>query len=276
MLKIGNKVFNTHSNTFIMGILNITPDSFFDGGLFNSKLKALKQVETLIKYGADLIDIGAESTKPGYVQISDSEELKRIDNLIFEIKQRFDTPISIDTTKPKVAEFALQQGADLINDISCLKDENIAKTVAKFNASYCLMHNKKIVNKNNFLNELIDELKFKIQIAQNFGISENKILVDPGIGFNKTSEESWLALINVPKIAKLGFPVLIGASNKSFIGKIIDEPNPKFRTNGTIATTTIATILGASFIRVHDVKSNIQALKIAKFAKDLQQTTLGA
>lgn len=274
---IGDKIFDTQKQTYIMGILNITPDSFFDGNRFNTTDKALKQVEKMIEEGAAIIDVGAQATHPGCKLISKEEEIERISDIIYQIKQRFDIAVSIDTEKVEVAEYALQQGADLVNDVTGLIYDNIAESVSKFNAAYCLTYNKKTKIVKNFLDDMISQLKTNLEtLTKNHGISTNKIMIDGGIGgigiesigYSKTKEEDILIIKHTPDLLKLGFPVLVGASNKSFIGKILNK-ELNYRLNGTIATSAIAAILGAGFVRVHDVSPNFEAIKIANAIKNV-------
>ncbi len=275
-MMIGDKVFDTKKHTYIMGILNITPDSFFDGDLFNTTDRALKQVEKMVEEGASIVDIGAQATHPGCELISQEEEINRIgDDLIYKIKQRFNIAISIDTEKPKVAEYALQQGADLVNDMTGLINDNMAEIVSKFDAAYCLTYNKKTKIVKNFLDDMLSQLKNNLEtLTKTHKISADKIMVDGGIGgigiksigYSKTKEEDVLIIKHTPDLLKLGFPVLVGASNKSFIGKILNK-ELNFRLNGTIATSAIAAILGAGFIRVHNVLPNLEAVKIADAIK---------
>lgn len=262
-LKIGNKNFDDKNRVYIMGILNLTPDSFFDGGKFNNEKLALDQAEKMIIQGADLIDIGAESTRPGHKPISAEEEIFRLGYVVTALKKRFNIPVSVDTTKVKVAEYVLNQGADLINDVSNLSDKVIADVVAKYDAVYCLTFN---VNKKSDLN-FLDNLKFnykeKLDELLKRGVSKSKIMFDPGIGFNKTFEENLFILKHIDEITALGLPVLVGTSNKSFIGKILNNQDVNFRKIGTAVTSAILALHNVNFIRVHDIKANLEAVKVA-------------
>lgn len=259
---IGNKEFK--DRTYIMGILNVTPDSFSDGGTHNTIDKALKHTEKMIKEGADIIDVGGESTRPGYTLISDEEEISRVVPVIEKIKANFDIPISIDTYKSNVAKAAAKAGADLLNDIWGFKyDENIAKTAYEYNMSCCLMHNRKEPVYDNYIEDVLSDLKESLDIAQKHNIDKSKILLDPGVGFAKSYEQN-LEIINRLEILNtLGFPVLLGTSRKSVIGLTLDLPANE-RVEGTIATSVIAVIKNALFVRVHDVKENKRAVLMAE------------
>lgn len=260
-MKIGNKEFDINQ-THIMGILNITPDSFSDGGNFNSADSALYQAEKMIKDGADILDIGGESTRPGYTMISPEEEIDRIIPIINAIKTRFDIPISIDTYKYQVAEKAISAGADMINDIWGLKfDKNMAKVVAKANIPVCIMHNRKDSKYTNLISDVISDLRESIEIAHLSGISNDKIIIDPGIGFAKNYEENLIILNRFDELHQLGYPLLLGASRKSVIGNALDLPVEE-RLEGTLATTSVAYAKGAMFVRVHDVKENYRFIQM--------------
>ena len=258
---IENKNFN-ENHTHIMGILNITPDSFSDGGNYNTIDSALIHTEKMIKDGADIIDIGGESTRPGYVKISDNEEIERIMPVIEAIKLHFDIPISVDTYKSKVAEEAIMAGANLINDIWGLKyDRNMAEVIAKYDKSVCIMHNRKNAVYNDLVNDVITDLKDSIEIAKNAGISDKKIMIDPGIGFAKSYEENLSMINRLDSLHALGYPLLLGTSRKSVIGLALDLPVEE-RLEGTLATTAIACMKGAMFVRVHDVKENYRFIQM--------------
>lgn len=259
---IGNKEFDTKNQTYIMGILNVTPDSFSDGGNYNTLDSALFHAEQLIQEGADILDIGGESTRPGYTMITDEEEIHRTAPVIEGIKKHFDIPVSIDTYKSAVAEAALSSGADLVNDIWGFKyDPKIAETVAKHQASCCLMHNRTEAVYQDFLTDLIDDLKESISLAQKAGISNERIMLDPGVGFAKTYEMNLKIIRDVQRLEALGFPVLLGTSRKSVIGLTLDLPSNE-RLEGTLATTIYGMMHGCSFVRVHDVKENKRAIKM--------------
>ena len=191
---IGNKEFRNH--TYVMGILNVTPDSFSDGGKFNNIDSALKHTEQLINDGADIIDVGGESARPNYTKISDEEEIERVVPVIEKIKADFDVPVSIDTYKSKVAAAAVGAGADLVNDIWGLKyDKNMAEVIAKSGATCCLMHNRERAEYNSFVEDVLDDLRETIAIAKKAGIADDKIILDPGVGFAKSYEQNLIKRI---------------------------------------------------------------------------------
>jgi len=262
-MKIGNKEFDTSSNNaYVMGILNMTPDSFSDGSKHNNLEDAINHVEKMINDGADIIDVGGESTRPGYTKISDEEEISRVVPIIKEIKKRFDIPVSIDTYKSAVAKEALEAGADMINDIWGLKyDEKMAELVREYDVAVCIMHNNE--NEVNSIAQVIQDLNESLNIAYVYGIKKEKIMLDPGIGFAKSYEGNLNVLNNLDKIKKLGMPILLGTSKKSVIGLTLDLPVDQ-RGEGTIATSVIGLSKGCSFFRVHDVKENVRALKMIR------------
>lgn len=255
---IGNKEFK--DRTYVMGILNVTPDSFSDGGTHNTIDTALKHTEKMINEGADIIDVGGESTRPGYTMISDDEEISRVAPVIEKLKANFDIPISIDTYKSAVAEAAAQAGADLMNDIWGFKyDEKIAEVTAKHNLACCLMHNRKEANYNNYMEDVINDLKESINIAQKYGVDKNKIVLDPGVGFAKSYEQNLEIINKLEALDVLGYPVLLGTSRKSVIALTLNLPLNE-RVEGTIATSVIAVMKNSLFVRVHDVKENKRAI----------------
>jgi len=263
-MQIGNRNFEIGNHTYVMGILNVTPDSFSDGGQYNNMDTVLFRVEEMIKEGADIIDVGGESTRPGYEQISADEEIDRVVPVIEQIKERFDIPVSLDTYKATVAKAGIVAGADLINDIWGLKyDECMADVIAGADVPCCLMHNRKEPNYQNFIQDVLADLKESVQLAQKAGIKQDKIITDPGIGFAKSYEQNLLLLQNLEVLKSLGYPVLLGTSRKSVIGLTLDLPAHQ-RINGTIATTVLGVVKGCSFVRVHDIKENVQAIKMAE------------
>ena len=261
---IGRKTFDTDSKTYIMGILNVTPDSFSDGGRFNSLDTACAHAEKMILDGADILDVGGESTRPGHVQITDAEEIERVVPVVEALKKRFDIPITIDTYKSRVAEAAAQAGADLINDIWGLKyDDNMAKVISRYQLACCLMHNRKNTAYGDFVNDVLDDLRESICIAKKSGIAHERIMLDPGIGFAKTYEMNLEMLKHLEAIKKLGYPVLLGTSRKSVIGLTLNLPAQE-REEGTLATTVLGMMKGCSFVRVHDVEKNYRAIKMTE------------
>lgn len=261
---IGNKNFDTENRCYIMGILNVTPDSFSDGGRFNSLDRALFHTEEMVSQGADIIDIGGESTRPGHTVISQQEEIERVTPVIEAVKKRFDIPVSIDTYKGDVAEAALQAGADLVNDIWGFKyDNKVAKVTAKYGAACCLMHNRQQPQYEDFLKDVVDDMKECVKIAQAAGVPHEKIILDPGVGFGKTLEHNLIITKHSDILAQLGYPVLLGTSRKSMIGLTLDLPVDE-RLEGTLATTVIGIMKGCSFVRVHDVKENKRIIQMTE------------
>lgn len=260
---IGNKEFKNGS-TYVMGILNVTPDSFSDGGIYNSIEQALKHAEQMINEGVGIIDVGGESTRPGYTQISVSEEIERIAPVIRAIKERFDIPVSADTYKSEVAKAALDAGCDMINDIWGLKyDTDMADIIKSYDTSVCIMHNREKAEYINLLDEIKNDLKESIAIAKNAGIADDKIVIDPGIGFAKTLDDNLKVTNSLDAFCELGYPLLYGASRKSMIGLTLDLPADQ-RLEGTLATTVIACMKGAMFVRVHDVKENKRVIDMTQ------------
>ena len=284
---IGNREFDTEKNTYIMGILNVTPDSFSDGGKYNGMEQALRHAQKMIAegadlidvggestewtstfrrglLGADLIDVGGESTRPGHVQISDEEEIARVTPVIEALKKEFDIPISIDTYKSHVAEAALQAGADLVNDIWGLKyDEKMAEVIAKYHAACCLMHNREKAEYEEFQKDFIEDMKECVRLAKEAGIADEKIILDPGVGFGKTYEMNLEIIAHLEILQELGYPVLLGTSRKSVIGLTLDLPVDQ-REEGTMVTTVYGVQKGSAFVRVHDVEKNLRAIKMTK------------
>ena len=299
-MKIGNKEFDIKNHTYIMGILNVTPDSFSDGGKWNSFENALEHTALMLEQGADIIDIGGESTRPGYTRISDEEEIARAVPVIRAVKEKFDTVISADTYKAKVAEAALAAGADLLNDIWGLKaDPDIAGVIASFGAACCLMHNRDEIvsygtgngtgvngsdgsgvvspgtigtdasgfSRNGHGLDLLEDLKREmgesIEIALKAGIKEDRIIIDPGIGFGLDYEQNLEVLRRLDEFCALPYPVLLGTSRKSVIAKTLNLP-PEERVEGTLVTTVMAVQTGCAFVRVHDVKENWRTIKMTE------------
>ena len=217
-MKIGNREFQTKGHTYVMGILNVTPDSFSDGGKWNDRDRALKHVEEMIAEGMDIVDIGGESTRPGYTLLSDEEEIARVVPMIEAVKANFDIPISLDTYKSGVAEAGIRAGADLINDIWGLKyDNRMAEVIAKSGLPCCLMHNRKEADYRDFMQDVAADLADTIHLAEAAGIADEKIILDPGVGFGKTYENN-LEIINcLEELNMFGYPLLLGCSRKSVI-----------------------------------------------------------
>ena len=271
VLKTNNYRLNWGQRTYIMGILNLTPDSFSDGGEFNQVGSALKQVHYMVQNGADIIDIGGQSTRPGAVQISLEEELNRVIPIIKAIRQQTNISLSIDTTRAKVAEAALEAGADIINDISGgTYDQNMLTTAANFDVPIILMHIKgtpqtmqNLTEYQNLISEIINFLKHQIDRAIALNIKHHNIIVDPGIGFAKNTAQNIQLIQQLNRFKSLNVPLLIGVSRKSFIGKIINKDKPKDRVWGTAAACCGAIANGADIIRVHDVAQMHDVARVA-------------
>ncbi len=267
-MKIGNRFFETEKHTYIMGILNVTPDSFSDGGKFNQRDTALAHVQQMIEEGADLIDIGGESTRPGYEPVEEAEEIERTAPIVELIKRRFDLPVSIDTYKAGVAKACLEAGADLVNDIWGLKyDKDLARQIRESGAACCLMHNRSEAVYHNFMEEMKEDLLESLTIAREAGISADKIILDPGIGFGKTYENNLEAIGRLGELHSLGYPLLLGTSRKSVIGLTLDAPVTE-RVEGTLVTTVQAVMNRCAFVRVHDVKENKRAIQMAEAIRE--------
>lgn len=263
-MKIGNRDFDIKNKTYIMGILNVTPDSFSDGGKYNHLDAALFHAEEMLRDGADIVDIGGESTRPGHTVITDQEEISRVVPVIEAVKSRFDVPVSIDTYKGTVAEAALKAGADLVNDIWGFKhDKKIADLTAQYKAACCLMHNRHKAVYDDFLSDLVKDMEECIKIAREAGVSDDRIILDPGVGFGKTYEMNLEAIHHVDVLHQLGFPILLGTSRKSVIGLTLDLPADQ-RVEGTVATTVIGVMKGCAFVRVHDIKENKRAIQMTE------------
>lgn len=261
---IGGKKFDTENQTYIMGILNVTPDSFSDGGRYMDIDQALLHGEQMIKEGAAVIDVGGESTRPGHVRITDEEEMERVVPVIEALKREFDIPVSADTYKSQVARAALQAGADMINDIWGLKyDPQMARVIAESGAACCLMHNRDNVNYGCFIPAFLADMKECVRIAETAGIPREKILLDPGVGFGKTYEMNLEIISRLEVMEELNLPVLLGTSRKSVIGLTLDLPAGE-REEGTLVTTVYAVQKGCAFVRVHDVKKNKRAIRMTR------------
>ena len=258
-MKIGNKEFKLGERTYVMGILNATPDSFSDGGKFNEVEIALKRVEEMIIQGADIIDVGGESTRPNFTVVEVDDEINRVVPVIKAIKEKFDITVSIDTYKAKTAEAAIKAGADIINDVwGFKKDKSMASVAAKYDVPCILMHNREDKPYENLMEDVKNDLIESIKIAMNAGVKKENIILDPGIGFAKTYEENLIVMKNVKEIRDMGYPVLLGTSRKSMIGNTLNLPVDQ-RVEGTLVTTVMGIMSGCEFIRVHDVLENKRA-----------------
>lgn len=266
-MRIGGRDFDTKQHCYIMGILNITPDSFSDGGRFERIDRALFRVEEMIGEGADIIDIGGESTRPGCTEISAEAEMERVIPVIEKIKTKFDIPISLDTYKAETARAGILAGADMINDIWGLRrDAEMAAVIASADVSCCLMHNRSEAAYQSFITDVIDDLRESLSLAKKAGIRAEKIILDPGIGFGKTYEQNLEMIASLERLQVLGYPFLLGCSRKSVVGLTLDLPVGE-RIEGTLVTTAIGVLKGCSFIRVHDIKENVRAVRMAEALK---------
>ena len=253
-----------------MGVLNVTPDSFYDKGRFFDQKKAVKHALDMERDGADIIDVGGESTRPGAPDVSVDEELRRVVPVIRAISKKVRVAVSIDTRKAKVADAALKGGASIVNDVSALRgDPGMAAVVAKHRAEIILMHMKgrpkdmqadpKYID---VVKDITKSLKGSIDLAKRAGIKDDKIIIDPGIGFGKTVEHNLEILRGLKSFKKLGYPLCVGTSRKSFIGKILGSKDPEDRLAGSLATTAVAAMNGANIIRTHDVGPTRQVLRM--------------
>ncbi len=261
-MKVGKRVFDTEHEVYMMGILNVTPDSFSDGGCYAEMDRALFHAEELIKAGADILDIGGESTRPNHIKISSEEEIQRVCPIIEAVKSRMDIPISLDTYKSDVARAGIQAGADMLNDIWGLKwDGTMAQVIAEGKVACCLMHNRKEAVYQNYIEDVLSDLQESVQLALQAGIGRDSICIDPGIGFAKDLNQNLELMNQLERLQELGYPVLLGTSRKSMIGLTLELPVNE-REEGTIATTVFGVMKGCSIIRVHDVEKNLRAVKM--------------
>jgi dihydropteroate synthase len=264
--------------TKIMGILNVTQDSFSDGGLYFDKSAAINRAIQMVEEGADIIDIGGESTRPGSEPVHEEEELRRTIPVIEALVKEISVPISIDTYKSRIANRALEAGASMVNDISGLRfDPNMPEVIAYHKVPVVIMHIKgtpKDMQQNPVYEALIPEimeyLREGIRIAKRSGITEDKIIVDPGIGFGKTFEHNLDIIHNLSTFTSLGKPILIGPSRKAFIGKILGDLPPTDRREGTAAAVAISIFNGANIVRVHDIKEMVHVAKVADAIKNMR------
>jgi len=254
VIKCGSYSLDYGKKTIIMGILNVNPDSFSDGGKYNGVERALEHALKLVEDGADIIDIGGESTRPGYTEISVEEELERVVPIIQLLSKEVDVPLSIDTYKGEVARQALKAGAHIINDIwGAKRDRRMAEIAAEFGAPIVLMHNRENVPYQTFLEDAFSDLKESIDLALKAGVSKDNIILDPGIGFAKNLNQNLEMMRGLDQLVDFGYPVLLGTSRKSLIGKVLDLPVSE-RLEGTGATVCYGIQKGCQIIRVHDVK----------------------
>ena len=260
---ISGRWFDWSKKTYIMGILNRTPDSFSDGGKFTEFDSALRHAQLMVSEGADFIDIGGESTRPGFVPLSPEEEMRRVIPVIEELKKTSAVPISIDTYHAKTAAAAVQAGAGLINDIWGLKgDPEMAAAAASLGVPVCIMHNRKAPDYANLIEDMKRDLEESLVLAAKSGISEENIILDPGIGFGKTYEHNLGVMRNLDAFLSFGYPLLLGVSRKSMVGLTLNLPVEE-RLEGTIAANVAGILKGADILRVHDVRANLRAAAMA-------------
>lgn len=277
-MRIGSRDFDVRNQTYVMGILNVTPDSFSDGGKWNSMDRALKHVEEMLAEGMDILDIGGESTRPGSdYSMPEQEEMERVLPCIEAVKARFDVPISLDTYKSRVAEAGIAVGVDLINDIWGLKwDPDMGRVIAEHGVACCLMHNRRAVVREgdgegtenrfgyqNFLEDVKVDLAESAELGLQAGISRERIILDPGVGFAKSYEQNLAILGHLDALQSLDYPILLGTSRKSVVGLTLNLPVTE-RLEGTLATTVLGVLKGCAFVRVHDVKENVRAIRMTR------------
>ncbi|MGD6969397.1 dihydropteroate synthase [Rossellomorea vietnamensis] len=254
IIKAGPYQLDYQKRTLIMGILNVTPDSFSDGGRFNVLEEAVLRAKEMVQQGADIIDIGGESTRPGHEPVPEEEEIKRVCPIIEAVSKEVDVPISIDTYKSGTARKALEAGAHIINDVwGAKKDREIAGVAAQFNAPIILMHNRDNMEYRDFIKEALQDVQESVDIALGAGVSRENIILDPGIGFAKDLKLNLEMMRNLDQLAAMGYPVLLGTSRKRMIGTILDLPVDE-RMEGTGATVCFGIQKGCQIVRVHDVK----------------------
>jgi dihydropteroate synthase len=272
--KLARRSLPYGERTLVMGVLNITPDSFSDGGQFYSADSAVERALQMVAEGADILDIGGESTRPGSAFVSEAEELRRVIPVIKRLTAEASIPISVDTTKSAVARAALEAGAEIINDISALRFEPaIADEVVRANAGIVLMHSRgtpktmqQLPPVKDILNEVVGGLRESIALAHERGVASESIAIDPGIGFGKTAEQNIELIAKLDQLARefADFPILIGTSRKSFIGKLLDNAPADERLHGTIASIAASVLNGAHIVRVHDVKPAVEAVRVVE------------
>ncbi len=279
--QIAGRALHIADRTLIMGVLNVTPDSFSDGAEFLSADKALEQAEKMIAEGADIIDVGGESTRPGAVFVSPEEELERVIPVVEQLAKRSTIPISIDTTKASVARAALDAGAAIVNDISALRfDFQIADEVVKSGAGLILMHSRgttgtlhKLPPVEDIIEEVTGGLQGSLAMAERHGVKRESIVLDPGIGFGKSQEQNLELIARLDKVAAAfpEFPILVGTSRKSFIGRLLNNAPATQRLQGTMASVTAAVLRGANIVRVHDVQAAVETVRVADAIRQMSR-----
>lgn len=274
-MQIGRRTFEWGSRTFVMGIVNVTPDSFSDGGRHLDADAAVAAGERMVEEGADLLDVGGESTRPGADPVPVQQELDRVLPVIERLAKRVDAPLSVDTTKAAVAEAALRAGASLVNDVSgFVLDPEMAPTCARHGAAACAMHMRgtpRTMQQNptylDVVGEVLEGLAGSLAIAARCGLPEERLVLDPGIGFGKTAAQNLFLLRNVAQLRALGRPLLVGASRKSFLGVVTGRPVDQ-RLSGSLAVATHAALAGVELVRVHDVSQTVLAVRVAEALRE--------
>lgn len=262
LFEVNGMVFDFHNETIVMGILNVTPDSFSDGGRFNAIEEAVIHAKKMVADGAKIIDIGGESTRPGHDAVSEEEEISRVIPVIEALVRELDVAISIDTYKAKVAEAAILAGAHIINDVWGAKREPaIAEVAARLGVPILLMHNRDNTEYANFWPDVRKDLEESVQIAKDAGVPDEQIWLDPGIGFGKTTEQNIWMVQHLQEVVEMGYPVLLGTSRKSMVGNILNLPVEE-RLEGTAATVSFGIVHGCHMMRVHDVKEIVRTVRM--------------
>ncbi len=251
--------------TYLVGILNLTPDSFSDGGEYLKIDSAIQHFQRMVSEGAAIIDVGGESTRPGHTEISVVEEIERVVPFIEKIRPRTDALISIDTSKSEVAHAALSAGADIVNDVwGAQRDPKMADVIARHEAACILMHNRSVAEagQGDVIQSIKAFLRQSVDRVKSAGVPKESILLDPGLGFGKNFEENWQIMRRLPELVEIGYPILIGASRKSMLAKLLNLTEAKDRLSGTLATTAFAIRAGVDFVRVHDVRENRECAQV--------------
>jgi dihydropteroate synthase len=273
---IGGKEFSFGNRTYVMGVLNVTPDSFSDGGLYMKTEDAILKVREMVSCGVDILDVGGESTRPGSSPVSSEEELRRVLPVLKLIRNEFDIPVSVDTYKSEVSEKAIEAGASMINDVSGFRfDRNLPRVVAEGGVAVCLVHSRrrpadmqKDVSYDSLMDEVYEELNRSIDVAVEAGVNYERVIIDPGIGFAKEVDDNLELLLRLEELRSFGRPIVVGTSRKSFIGKVLHK-DVGDRLMGTAATVAVSIMNGADFIRVHDVDEMIQVARMTDSIKYL-------
>lgn len=262
ILHAGKHILPIHERTIVMGILNITPDSFSDGGKYSQIDNAVRRARQLVEEGADILDIGGESTRPGAAPVNQEEELERVIPVVERIAQEVDVPLSIDTYKAKVAREAIGAGAHMVNDVwGAKRDPDMAATVAELGVPIILTHNRKEAVYGSFMDDVVRDFQESLQLVEYEGVPREKVILDPGIGFAKTVSQNLVILQNINRIVELGFIVLLGTSRKSFIGNILRLPVEE-RLEGSLGTVAYGITKGCHIVRVHDVKETVRLCRM--------------